>query len=366
MQSDELNALVTSVIQRIAVGPNRGRDITALEARQVTEALLAGQLNDVQAAVILIALRMKREAQVEFQGMAEALQAQVSTVQVDLDDVFTLADPYDGYLRCYPMTPFLPAVLAACDVAVVHTGVESVGPKNGVTAHQVLALAGYDVLASVSNQAQVLQQCGWAYCAQECFSPKLYSLHELRGKIIKRTALTTLERALMPVQGRKMHLVLGYVHREYPSIYAAIAMHLGYSSALLFKGVEGGLAPALNKPLRFSLTVQEAAKGGGAEGASIPPLSSFNVPPSITADVAACLPAADGELTAASTLEIGQAVLDGERTGAILSARNSLCLAAATILFAHQRADSLEQAVEKVQNCLDNGSARARFNAPLA
>ena len=53
-----------------------------------------------------------------------------------------LADPFDGYVRNVSMTPFIPAVLAACGLNSVMHGVETVGPKHGVTAHRSINWRG--------------------------------------------------------------------------------------------------------------------------------------------------------------------------------------------------------------------------------
>jgi len=130
-------------------------------------------------------------------------------------------------------------------------GVESVGPKYGVTAQQVYKRAGADVNLDVEQASACLEQNGCCYLDQSQYAPKLHGLNDLRGRMVKRSALTTLERILCPVMGSKStKLALGYVHKAYPEIYSKMAFQSGYDSVLLFKGVEGGLAPALNKPLR--------------------------------------------------------------------------------------------------------------------
>jgi len=58
-------------------------------------------------------------------------------------------------------------------------------------------------------------------------------------------------------------------------------------------------------------------------------------------------------------LTTGLAVLQGEPG----LARDSLCLAAGQLLFSRNKANSLSQAVEKVAQCLDNGSAQAKLMA---
>jgi anthranilate phosphoribosyltransferase len=51
-----------------------------------------------------------------------------------------------------------------------------------------------------------------------------------------------------PIHGRRStYRVTGYVQKPYPPIYALLARHAGYDSALLVRGVEGGVIPSLRQ-----------------------------------------------------------------------------------------------------------------------
>ena len=338
-------------IQKVAVGPDRGRDLSRSEANIVMRAILAGEIDEVQTAVLLIALRMKRESTEEFIGLFDALQSSVETVIAPISELICLADPFDGYVRNISMTPFIPCVLAACGINSVLHGVETVGPKHGVTAQQVYQRAGVLVDHSSRDVAAGLSEFGWGYLDQANYAPSLNSLLDLRDRMVKRTALTTLERMLMPIKGgQSTHMVLGYVHKAYPNIYARVAGHAGYDSILLTKGVEGGLAPALNKPLRrFFLR--------GEIPADVDDQKEVFDSDLLFSSKSAALSAGDVDDPIQSSLDTGLAVL----AGASSIARDSLCLAAGQILSAHNDAYSLAKAVEKVEMCLDNGSALECF-----
>ena len=222
------NDLIREVIKRVAVGPGRGRDISRRQAEQVMTAILNEKVDAVQTAVFLIALRMKGESLDEFAGLFFALQQSVSKAIVPIPELVCLADPFDGYLRSVPMTPFVPAVLAACGLPAIMTGVESVGPKHGLTAHRIYRLAGIEPQSDVREAASRLEGVGWAYLDQSQYAPQLHGLIELRDRMVKRTAITTLERLLMPLRAQgKTHLVLGYVHNAFPEIYSKIARQAG-------------------------------------------------------------------------------------------------------------------------------------------
>ena len=49
-----------------------------------------------------------------------------------------------------------------------------------------------------------------------------------------------------PIRAKnKTHLLTGYVHAAYPPVYSELAKVAGFDTAVLVKGVEGGISPAL-------------------------------------------------------------------------------------------------------------------------
>ncbi len=246
----ETEAAMRSYLQRIATGPELSKDISLEEARHGMQLILDGKADSVQAGVFLIALRMKRESDDETRGILEAIRQATIRVEAAVDEVLEIADPYDGFNRTLPASPFLPAVLAACGVPTFSHGVQSMGPKFGATHHQVLRAAGIEVDEPPQSLASRLENpaIGWGYIDQRHFCPKLYKLSELRRLIVKRPAITTTEVLAGPVTGRKAtHLMTGFVHKPYPRVYALLARHAGYQSALLVRGTEGGIIPSLRQ-----------------------------------------------------------------------------------------------------------------------
>ncbi len=343
-------------IQNIAVGPDRGRDISRELTSTVMHGILDGEIDDIQTAVFFIALRMKRESIEEFMGVFDALRTSTQAAVAEADELVVLADPFDGYVRTATMTPFIPAVLAACGVNCLMHGVETVGPKHGITAHKVFKLAGINTGQSAEEVAVGIRESDWGYVDQSAYAPALFKLQNLRDRIVKRTALTTLERLIMPIKGRrKTHLVLGYVHNAYPEIYARVAKEARYQSVLLLKGVEGGVAPALNKPLRRFFFDGDLPSDINAEK------QLLELEPIFADAQSAAQRLDDTKYPVEQCLELGLNVLNGAKS----IARDSLCLASAQILLAHRPDLTLSTAVEKVKMSLDNGAAKECFNAVM-
>lgn len=355
-----------SVLQRIATGPELSKDISRGEAHIATRAVLDNAVNPVQAGVFFIALRMKRETDEENKGVLDAIREATLSATAEVDEVVDIADPYDGYNRTLPASPFLPALLAQCGVPAVTHGLESVGPKFGVTHRRVLAAAGVEVDLSPQQAARRLadRDTGWAYLDQSRFCPKLHDLVALRALIVKRPVLTTVEVLARPISGRKKtHFVTGYVHKPYPPVYAMLARHAGFDSALIVRGVEGGVIPSLRQAGKYFWyqergEEQEADVNpeelGIEQAVRAVPLPD-NLPKAARPGDEIAI-AVDIGATAKAAAEAGLAALNGEKGPTY----DSLLLGAALILNHLGRHGSLREAANHARAALDSGRAAQR------
>lgn len=360
--------IMRSIIQRIATGPDMSKNISRQEAKAGMLAILDNQVDPVQAAIFLIALRMKRETDDENLGVLDAIRDRTNSVTADVDEVFDLSDPYNGYNRTLPAAPFLPAVLAACGVATVSHGVETMSPKFGITHHRVLKAAGIPIDLSVQQVAGQLAntEIGWGYVDQKAYCPALHALTDLRSNIIKRQAITTVEVLTGPVRGQqKTHYMSGYVHKPYTRVYAMLARASGFDSCLMIRGVEGGITPSLRqtgKVFYYHDKGEEQAQDfnpvdiGIEQSVRATPLPDDLPPRPESEDVGASF---DAVAVAKMTADAGMAALNGDKG----SSRDALVYSGAIALWHLRKADSIQQAAEQIRNVLDNGKALAHFNA---
>ena len=362
------DAVMRSIIQRIATGPELSKDISRGEARRGMRAVLEGKVDPVRAAVFLIALRMKRETDDENLGILDAVLETSATVTAPVDEVVDLSDPYNGFNRNLPVSAFLPAVLAACGVPAISHGVESMGPKFGATHHRVLAAGGAQVASTPAEVRARLADPGtrWAYCDQSVFNPRLHALAELRSLIVKRPALATVEVMAGPVRGRRRtHVVTGYVHKPYARIYLMLARHAGFDSALVVRGIEGGIIPSL----RQNAKVWTYRDGDGEHDTDISPdelgiaqaVRAVPLPEGIAGyrrksdDTGGEV---DGAAIARAAARAGLDALDGTPG----PARDSLVYGAALVLRHVGKFPRLAEAAAAVREALDDGRARAHFD----
>lgn len=368
MNDTEALIAMRSCIQKVATGPEYSKDLSLDEAHAAMALILAAKADPVQAGVFLIALRMKRETDEENKGILKAILESTHQVQVAVDELVDVADPYDGYTRGVPASPFLPAVLAACGVPAVSHGLESVGPKYGVTARKVLRAAGAPVDLTPQQAADRLSQAeaGWAYVDQKAFCPTLHDLVPLRQRIVKRPVITTVEVLVGPLRARRQtHLLTGYVHKAYPPVYAELARYAGFDSALIVRGVEGGVIPSLQQPGKIYYYHDR-----GAEQFLECTPSSIGIQRDTRAvpipEDAPAAQAGDAIATTVDSDAVAQIAADKgleALAGKAGPTYDSLVYASALTLSHLKRHASLQAAAQAVRQALDSGAALAHFKA---
>jgi len=349
-------------IQKVATGPEYSKNLSFEEAKAGMELVLRGEADPVQAAVFLIALRMKRETQAENEGILQAILDARVEVKCDADEIVDIGDPYNGQLRGLPLAPFIAPVLSACGVPAFSHGVESVGPKYGITHKMVLDAAGVDVNRSPQQVAEQLAQTdsGWGYVDQSNFCPSLYALIPLRDKMIKRTVITTIEVLAKPISGsHRTHLLTGFVHKAYPAVYANLARFAGYDSVAVVRGVEGGVIPSLQQISKF----YRYAAGSEDQFREIGPTQLGIDQPSRTVR----LPGGQKSLAGASS----DSKYAAARTAAELgidalknipgAARDSLMYSAAIVLLHLEKFPNLIDAARYVNKVIASGDAHDKF-----
>ncbi len=355
-----------SYIQRVATGPEYSKDISFEEARDAMTHILNTSADPVQAGIFLIALRMKRETLDENGGCLQAIIDASTIVTADVDHVIDVADPYDGYTRGTPVSPFIPAVLAACGLPAVSHGAEAVGPKYGATHRKVLRAASINVDCDMQQALAQINHPdnGWAYLDQKTICPSLHDLIPLRTQIVKRPVITTVEVLIGPVRGKKRTtLMTGYVHKPYPPVYTHLAKISGFDSAVLVRGVEGGVIPSLKQESKYfeykdtgdlteveihpeHLNIQQDVRAV--------PLPELNAAKSAGDNTAAKI---DTDQLAEEAAKIGVAALQGEHG----PARDSLIYSTAIMLTHVGTEKTIQASAEKVRSVIDSGKAFAHF-----
>ena len=225
--------LMHTIIQRIATGPELSKSINLEESKLAMKAILNNEIDDVQSAIFLIAMRMKRETMDENIGILMALNELAKRERLSVENLIDIGDPYSGFNRSIPISSFLPPLLAELGIPTVIHGLDSVSPKFGLTHRHTYHALDQDVDLTITEAKDRIKDAsiGWSYIDQSQYSEPLHALVPLRNKIIKRTVLNTVESLIGPIRGINTHSVLGYVHKPYPPIYANLAENQDFQVA---------------------------------------------------------------------------------------------------------------------------------------
>jgi anthranilate phosphoribosyltransferase len=366
MSTTDKQSSLHGAIQKVATGPEYSKNLPFEEARIAMKDILAEGSDPVRAAIYLIALRMKRETDEENKGTLQAILDVTHQQVADVDELVDIADPYDGQTRGLPASTFLAPVLAACGMPAVVHGLDSIGPKYGATHHKILKAAGKQVMLSPDEARDQVSNpdIGWTYIDQAQSCPSLHNLFELRQRMIKRSVITTVEVLTGPIRARKKtHLLTGYVHKAYPPIYASLARKSGFDSAMIVRGVEGGVVPSLQQQAKLTYYHDM----GEELSIDLDPVSMGIEQTTRATPIPKDLPtvgeqgddAYHPDEIARAAAESGLAALGGEKG----TTYDSLVYSGAIVLNHLGLADSLAGAADQIRKVLDSGEALKRFNA---
>ncbi|MFB3046605.1 MAG: anthranilate phosphoribosyltransferase, partial [Acidiferrobacterales bacterium] len=154
--------------------------------------------------------------------------------------------------------------------------------------------------------------------------------------------------------------------KAYPPIYAMLARHAGFDSALIVRGVEGGVVPSLQQPAKVfyyhdegevqQILVEPTSIGISQSKRAVPIPDDL---PKIKNKGDTIATTVDPDAIAKAAAEAGIAALEGKGGPAY----DSLVYAAAICLLHLKRHDSLQAAADAVHKALDSGEPLARFRA---
>lgn len=342
---------LAEAIKKVATGPQLSKDLTQQESQLAMDEILSGQADPVQAAIFLIALRMKRETNEENLGILQSIQSVTYQISSKIEELLIMSDPFNGYNRHCPISAFLPAVLAASGLPTISQGVKEMGPKFGVTHSQVLEQAGAstDLLVDRAMDQINDRDIGWAYLDQAQTTPSLYALQDLRTRSIKRPSLATLEKLVMPIKAsHKTYLQIGFVHKAYPPVLAWLTHQAGFASTLMIRGIEGGVLPTLREKSNCFTEISAVAQ----------PYPILPTDFGIEQTARGVLPQQSEKVTATETLELGLKALSGQSGVAL----DSLILGAAMALNHFGLQDSAKQAANHVRKTIQSGKAKQHFD----
>ncbi|MEQ1620140.1 MAG: anthranilate phosphoribosyltransferase [Methylococcales bacterium] len=317
------------------------QNLCANEMRSVMRFIMTGQATDAQIAGFLIALRCKGETIDEIAAAVEVMRELASKVDVKGEHVIDTCGTGGDGANTFNISTTCAFVVAAAGGQVAKHGNRSVSSSCGSA--DLLEAAGVNLDLTVEQVSRCVNYIGVGFL----FAPKYHGAMKFTIGPRKEMAVRTLFNLLGPLSNPAgaPNQLIGVFAKEWVEPMAQVLKKLGSRHVLVVSADDGldeiSIAAQTNvAELKDSVvsTYTITPESLGFKRASLQELSVTG---------------------AASSLIMVKAVLDNQ-PGA---ARDIVALNAGAAIYAANITDSLISGIEKAQEVLASGAARAKFDA---
>ena len=260
------SAAFAPFLRTVARGAHLSRPLSAAEAEDAMDRILARAVAPEQLGAFLMVLRYRKEAPEELAGFVRAARrrfARSGGLEADLD-----WPSYADRHRQLPYFALAAKLLAANGVRVAMHGLDGVGPA---TTRKALAAMDMPAAAAFDAARRHLDRSNFAYLPLEAFCPDLQALFDLRPLFGLRSAANTFARMLNPAAAPCQ--MQGVFHPTYIGTHIESARLLGQPSAAVFKGGGGEVQRNPDKACRVAALADGAV--GEAEWPALTPSNRY-------------------------------------------------------------------------------------------
>lgn len=224
----------SAIIKEIGRGKNHARDLDPLQAQDLFSAMLNGTVPPLELGAILLALRMKGEAETEMQGFYQAIQRCLPHLVEPAGAYLPVVIPsYNGARKQPNLTPLLVLLLSRAGIPVLVHGVSQ--EPGRITTIEILNALGYLPSTDVANICWQTHHPVIVPITR--LLPALASLLDMRWRLGVRTSAHTLVKMLSPFRGSSLRIA-SVSHPAYIQRMAAL-FNREQARVLLLHGSEG-------------------------------------------------------------------------------------------------------------------------------
>ena len=134
----------TKIIKEVGRGKNHARDLDRETAQALYRQMLAGEVPELELGAVLIALRIKGEAEEEMLGFYQAMDERVMRLDAPAGKPLPVVIPsYNGARKQANLTPLLALLLSRLGLPVVVHGVSE--DRSRVTSAEIFSALGIKI-----------------------------------------------------------------------------------------------------------------------------------------------------------------------------------------------------------------------------
>jgi len=240
-------------IKEIGRGKDGARSMTREDAKALYQAMLAGQVSDLELGGILLSMRIKGESIDEIAGFLDAAKAFILplTAPATADYAPVIIPSYNGARKKANLTPLLALLLARRGVPVLVHGVTQDAGR--VTTAEIFAALDIPLLTTTEQVNAQLAAKQPAFVAIESLSPAMSGLLNLRRVLGVRNSTHTLVKIIQPFTTPALRLT-SYTHPEYLHMLQQFFMTFADTQAgdvFLMRGTEGETVANIGRAQRI-------------------------------------------------------------------------------------------------------------------
>lgn len=228
---------LNSIIKEIGRGKNHARHLDLATAQALYQAMLAGEVADLELGAILIALRIKGEGEEEMRGFYHAMQQNMMTLRAPAQRPLPIVIPsYNGARRQGNLTPLLALLLHRLGFPVVVHGISH--DPGRVTSEAVFAALGVAALTSQQQLQAALDNHQLAFITIDNLCPPMAKQLSLRWRMGVRNSAHSLVKLATPFGEREALRLSSVSHPEYVARIGQFFRDID-APAILLNGTEG-------------------------------------------------------------------------------------------------------------------------------
>jgi anthranilate phosphoribosyltransferase len=311
-----------------------GRDLSREQAAEVLSEIMAGNASEVQIAAFLIALRTKGETVHELAGLAEAMRAFATRVEVSRDDLLDTAGTGGGR-RTFNVSTTAALIAAGAGCSVAKHGNRSATGLSGSA--DLLEALGARIDLAPPAVARCIEEAGFGFMFAPAHHQATRFVVPVRRALAVRTIFNFLGPLTNPAGATRQ--VIGVSDPAYLETMAGALALLGTRRALLVSSQDGLDELSISAPTHV-VEVQ------GED------LRSYTVTPEeVSLDPAPpeSIPGGDPQENADTTRRIF--------AGEAGPSRRLAALNAGAAIYAAGVAETLAEGVRRAEEAIDQGAA---------
>ena len=223
--------MIDQTISRV----QNGEDLPAEEMTRVMNAIMQGEVSNVQISSLLLALAGKGESVGEIAGAAQSLRQHMKKIASTRQPLVDTCGTGGGGAGTFNISTAAAIVAAATGVAIAKHGNRKVTSKTGSA--DALAELGVNIEASTQTIERCLEELGVCFCFAPLMHPSMKHVAQVRRDLGVRTIFNLLGPLCNPAGAG--YQVLGVGAPEIREKMAAALAQLGATRAVVLCGEDG-------------------------------------------------------------------------------------------------------------------------------